>query len=62
MVLLSLHPRTQSRTGRSVGEKLPEEEKVAIVRNGFREVEWGNREEVYPITSSSIEDEKISWF
>jgi len=36
--------------------QLPEEEKEAIMREGFREVKWGGREEVYPITSSLIED------
>lgn len=36
--------------------QLPEEEKDAIMRDGFREVKWGGREEVYPITSSLIID------
>lgn len=36
--------------------QLPEEEKIAIMKEGFREVKWGGREEVYPITSTLIED------
>lgn len=28
---------------------LPEAEKVAIMRDGFREIKWGGRDEVYPI-------------
>lgn len=35
---------------------LPDEEKEAIMRDGFREVKWGARSEVYPITSSLITD------
>ena len=37
-------------------KQLPEEEKDAIMKEGFREVKWGGRQEVYPITSSLIED------
>jgi len=36
--------------------QLPEEVKDAIMREGFKEVKWGGRSEVYPITSSLIED------
>lgn len=36
--------------------QLPEDVKEAIMRDGFREVKWGCRQEVYPITSSLIED------
>lgn len=35
---------------------LPEREKEAIMRDGFREIKWGNLNEIYPITSSLIED------
>mmetsp|Transcript_9553 Transcript_9553/g.14201 ORF Transcript_9553/g.14201 Transcript_9553/m.14201 type:complete len:311 (-) Transcript_9553:63-995(-) len=35
---------------------LPEEEKEAIMRDGFREISWGGRDHVYPITSSLIVD------
>jgi len=37
-------------------KNLPEQEKEAIMRDGFREVKWGGRSEVYPITSSLIVD------
>jgi len=36
--------------------KLPKDIKDGIMKDGFREVKWGNREEVYPITSTLIED------
>jgi hypothetical protein len=36
--------------------QLPEEEKEAIMRDGFREIQWGTQKEVYPITSSLILD------
>jgi len=36
--------------------KLPSEEKDAIMSEGFKEISWGGRNEVYPITSSLIED------
>ena len=36
--------------------ELPEEEKEAIMREGFREITWGGRDHVYPITSSLITD------
>jgi pimeloyl-ACP methyl ester carboxylesterase len=36
--------------------QLPEEEKEAIMRDGYREVKWGHRAERYPITSTLIED------
>ena len=37
-------------------KQLPEETKEAIMRDGFREIEWGKLNEVYPITSTLIED------
>ena len=36
--------------------QLPQEEKDAIMRDGFREIQWGTQKEVYPITSSLILD------
>ncbi len=36
--------------------QLPEEDKEAIMRDGFREVRWGGRNEVYPITRELIVD------
>lgn len=35
---------------------LKEEEKEGIMKDGFREIQWGALNEVYPITSSLIED------
>eukprot|EP00559_Dactyliosolen_fragilissimus_P000609 CAMPEP_0184864416 /NCGR_PEP_ID=MMETSP0580-20130426/14852_1 /TAXON_ID=1118495 /ORGANISM="Dactyliosolen fragilissimus" /LENGTH=272 /DNA_ID=CAMNT_0027363189 /DNA_START=277 /DNA_END=1095 /DNA_ORIENTATION=+ len=37
-------------------KQLPEDEKAAIMTEGFREIPWGQSQEIYPITSSLIED------
>jgi len=36
--------------------KLPQSEKDSIMKYGFKEITWGGRNEVYPITSTLIED------
>jgi len=36
--------------------QLDEEVKASIMKEGFKEIEWGERGEVYPITSTLIED------
>jgi len=37
-------------------KELPQETKDAIMKHGFKEIEWGEKKEVYPITRSLIED------